>query len=304
MVEIMVAMGVLTLLLTLAVTHYGEMQADAQHKAALAELDAVRTDIHRYQIERRCEYTARTPPPGENLQDRRDPWFAPFRVDPARHLIWSIGPNGQDEQGQGDDISTPYDAYAFSELHPPQNFRAADHGPDWVELTWQTVRFQGGIQGYNIFRRASVASSDFTTVPINPSLLPDSSEPKYRDVGLETGKVYYYALEVLGRDGTRVTAPAPVGFQIPLTAPPRLTVTPATVTAAPGQAVQFTLVAAGYGSPVRQIKFDGKTYDVNASTKTLVVSRTWNMAGTDHLTAEAFDADNRRATVDVEVTVK
>lgn len=304
MVEIMMAMGVLTLLLTVAVTHYSDMQADAQQKACLSELDAVKNDIQRYQLERRAEYTARTPPPAENLQDRRDPWFAAFRVDPARHLIWSIGPDGKDDQGGGDDVTTSYDAYAFAELHPPQGFRAIDQGPSWVELGWQPVKFQGGVQGYNVFRRESVAASDFSTRPINDALLPDSSEPKYRDEGLEPGKVYYYALEVVGRDGTRVTAPAPLGFQIPLTAPPRLTVTPAVVAVAPNQVVQFTIVAAGYGAPVRQIKFDGKTYDCDNSSKTLVISRSWNLPGTERLSAEAFDADNRRAVVDVQVTVK
>ena len=304
MVEIMMSLGVLALLMSVAVTQYGAMQQEALHKAALAELDAIKNDIQRYQLERRCDYPARTPPPGENLQDRRDPWFAPFHVDPARHLIYSCGPDGHDDQGQGDDVATSYDAYAFAELHPALGFRVADHGSDWVELTWQPVRYQPGIQGYNVYRRESAGASDFTTVPLNPALIPDSSEPKYRDEGVQPAKVYYYALEVIARDNTRATSPSPVGFQIPQAAPPRLTVTPSNLTISAGQTAQFTIIASAYGSPLRQLKFDGQTFDVDAGEKTLVLSHTFTTAGPQRLTAEAYDADNRRSAVDVAIEVK
>lgn len=298
------ALGIFAMLITLAVTQYGEMQADALHKTAVSELEAIKNDIHRYQLERRSEFMSRTPPPGENMQDRRDPWFSPYHVDPARHLIWSAGQDGKDDAGGGDDVFTSYEAYAFSELHPPQSFRVAQSGPDWAELTWQPVSYKAGVDGYNVYRRESVSASEFTTVPQNPALLPETPEPKFRDEGLTPGKVYYYALEVVAHDGTRVTAPAPVGFQIPLAAPPRLTVTPAQVTVEAGQSVQFTIVAAGYGSPIRQIRFAGQTYEVNAGEKTLTVSRSWSRPGAERLSAEAYDADSRRAVVDVLVEVK
>lgn len=299
------ALGILTLLMAVTVTCYTDMQADALHRAALSELDAIRTDIHRYQLERHTDYPLAVPPAGADAQDRRDPWFRPFRLDPARHLVYSMGPDGKDDRGAGDDVTMTYEAHAATELRPPQGLRVAEHGADWVELRWRAVTYKPGISGYNVFRRESVGSSDFTTVPCNaPALLPDSPEPKYRDEGLSAGKVYYYALEVVGQDGTHIIAPAPLGFQIPLTAPPRLSVTPAQVTVSPNQATQFTVVATGYGSPVRQVKFDGETFEVNAGSRTVVVSRAFGQTGTQKLLAEAFDADGRKAQVDVLVEVR
>lgn len=299
------ALGILALLLSVTVTYYTDMQADALGRATVAELDAIKNDIHRYQLERRSEYQARLPPPGAGSRDRRDAWSRAFRVDPVRRLIYSVGPDGHDDLAAGDDISMTYDAYAFSELHPPPGFRVAEHGADWVELAWQPVKYQGGVAGYNVYRRESVSSSEFTTVPQNRAgLVPDASEPKYRDEGLEAGRVYYYALEAVALDGTRVSAPAPLGFQIPLAAPPRLVVTPAQITVGPDQATQFTLVATGYGSPIRQVRFDGETFEVNAGTRTILVTRTWAQAGSWRLQAEAFDADGRRAQVEVRVEVR
>lgn len=304
MVEIMIAMGIMVLLATLTVSIFGEFQAEALEKAAQSELDAIRSDIHRYQMERRTDYTLKTAPLGANSQDRRDPWQMPYRVDPALRIVYSVGPDGKDDRGDGDDIRLPFDGYQFSELHAPTGFRAAEHGVDWVDLSWAPVRYQGGVSGYNVFRRESVASTEFTTVPQNPALLPDSPEPRFRDAGLSPGLVYYYALEVVAKDGTRITAPAPLGFQIPLTAPPRLVVSPTQQVLAVDQTGSFTLQATGYGASLRTITFDGQAFDVSGGSKTLVMTRKFSQPGTQRLVAEAFDVDGRKAQVEAVVEVR
>ncbi len=45
-----------------------------------------------------------------NRKGLRDQWGRPWRISPGRHNphlldIYSVGPNGRDEQGRGDDIS-------------------------------------------------------------------------------------------------------------------------------------------------------------------------------------------------------
>ena len=215
MVEIVLALGILTLLVTITLTYYSDMQVTAQHQAAQSELDAIKNDIHRQQLERRTAYTSRIPPPGRDMQDHRDPWGQAFIVDPEKHVIYSIGPNGQDDHGTGDDITMAFDAYAFNELAPPAGFRAAEHGVDWVQLAWNPVTYAPGVAGYNVYRRESEAASAFTTVPLNAYPIPDSLTPNYRDETISAGRVYYYSLEVLTRDGQRTSVHSPLGFTIP-----------------------------------------------------------------------------------------
>src|ERR1051325_7881653 len=94
MVEVMMSMGILTLLITLTVAYYGDMRSDTQVHAARAELDQIRNEIQRYQMEHRSDYPLGTIPQDGEGQQRKDPWGQPYLIDPARHLLWSCGPNG------------------------------------------------------------------------------------------------------------------------------------------------------------------------------------------------------------------
>ena len=305
MVEIMMAMGILLLMLTLTVTYYGDMQADAQRDAAKAELDAIKGDIHRYQLEKRCDYPLRTPPAAQSQEgpERTDPWGVAYRVDPDRHVIWSCGPNGRDENGAGDDVVMTYEDFGADALKPPSGVHVSSFGPGWAEISWNRVKYKSGVAGYNVYRRESVSASAFTTVPQNAVVIPDSDSPHWHDEGLAVGLVYYYSVEVVTADGARLPARTPLGFQIPIAGPPQVSVTPANVSAAVGQTVSFAITASGVGSAIKSITFDSTIFEVNDGTRTVMATRTFNTPGPSTLTATAVDAAGRAARYDVPVQV-
>jgi type II secretory pathway pseudopilin PulG len=304
MIEVMMALVIVLLLVSLSVVHYESMTDEAQEHAARGELDVLRNEIRRLQLERRAEYALELPPRDDQGRDRRDPWAQLYRVDPAKHIVYSIGPDGRDDRGEGDDLSLKFDAYASIELKPPTGFKVAEHAGDWVRLTWNAVQYQGGVKGYNVFRRASAAATEFTTPPQNAELVPATETPEFRDEGLAPGEVYYYALEVVANDGTSVRAPAPLGFQIALEGPPRLSIAPARGSVDPDRNVTFNISAAGAGAPLSGMAFDGQTWAVDAVEKTVTANRRWRVPGTYTLSGEATDAKGRKTSMEVQVEVR
>lgn len=305
MVEVMMAMTIVLLLVTIGLVQYGGMNAEAQEHAARADLDVLRGEIRRSQLERRADYDLTVPPRDSAGKDLADPWGHPYVVAPARHRVYSIGQNGRDEGGEGDDVALGYDAYASLELKPPAGFRVAEHGADWLKLVWSPVSYEGGVEGYHIHRRSSVGESEPSTAPINPEIIPRGDAPEWRDVGLEAGQVYYYALEVVAKDGQRARTRSMLGFQIPLEGPPRLAISPGPrVTTDLERNVAFTVTAGGAGAPLSRLTFDRESFDLDAVEKTVTVSRRWAVPGTFTLAAEVVDARGRKTAMDVTVEVR
>lgn len=298
------AMAIVIILVSLTVTQYDSMSATAQEQTARSDLDTLRTEIMRHQMERRAAYTVTAPPRDKEGHERHDPWGQPYRVDPVTHQVYSFGPDGTDQRGEGDDVALRFDAYEALELRPPAGVKVREFGTDWAELAWSPVGYKGGVLGYQVFRRESSSHSDVTTTPLNPELIPPSEDPKFRDEGLESGKVYYYAVEVQAKDGTRMRSTGVTGFTIPMEASPRISVSPSSVTVQTNHTQSFTVSAAGFGSPLTSIRFDGDSYNVAEGEKTLVVTRKWAIKGVYTLTAEARDERNRQSSVTIQVEVK
>lgn len=215
MVEVILALGVVMLVAGIGIAYFRDLSEAARRQAALADLDVLRGEVHRWQVERRSAYGARVPPVPADGKAHVDPWGNPYRILLARRLVYSVGSDGVDETGSGDDVGLTYDPLAgATQVQPPIGFRVADSGPDHVRLAWNPARDPSRVLGYNVYRRESIAQSTYSTVPLNPVPMRHAESPSFTDTTVVPGQVYYYALEVVGSDGTAARASGQVGFQL------------------------------------------------------------------------------------------
>lgn len=107
MVEIAGALVISLLLASLTIRSYQGIQARAAENATLADLATIARAVETWQLTNRQTYPYHTLPRG--LGGRRtDSWGGAYRVDPQRTTVRSMGPDGQDQAGGGDDLEVEY----------------------------------------------------------------------------------------------------------------------------------------------------------------------------------------------------
>jgi len=304
LVEICMAIGILIVLSLLTVVVFDDLVGTSKERAARQDLDVIRKGVLLWQVERRSDYPHEQIPPHEGVI-AKDPWGHPYRVRPRSRIIYSAGPNGTDEQGAGDDLSTAYESYIEDELRPPPSFRVVEHGPDWLRLGWDPVRYRKGVAGYNVYRRESVGQTTYATIPIHPSPIPSTQAPQLDDTGLMPGTVYYYSLEVLGTNGERARYPGQLGYQLPAsTTVVQVSVTPSTLVLTAGSTSTFAVTARSAGGVLKTLEFDGVVHPLSSSSHTLSISKRFVTAGLFDLEVVATDESGQTGKAKVRVEVQ
>ncbi|MBI2943437.1 MAG: hypothetical protein HYY25_04485 [Candidatus Wallbacteria bacterium] len=110
-VEVILGLVILALLVSITISFYEEDASRAREDSSRARLATFSEAIKRWELEHRREYphTSLGPLVGKYIDHvGTDPWGSSFAVDPARGYVYSFGPNGSDERGDGDDARYPF----------------------------------------------------------------------------------------------------------------------------------------------------------------------------------------------------
>lgn len=97
-------LGILLLLAAVARLHLAEREEAARVAATGEVLDEV---MRRIQGDARDQRHRTTPPGGIELvviSDLADGWGRTLRVDPTKQIVYSLGADGLDQAGEGDDL--------------------------------------------------------------------------------------------------------------------------------------------------------------------------------------------------------
>ena len=128
LMEVLIVMAILVIMGALVITNFTEVFGSAKKKSAKIQLQAIGKALKLYQIDMNSYpdpnqglFALQDPPTdlastswsGPYLEKNvpADPWGNPYNYaldfdenDRQFFIIWSIGPNMQDEDGSGDDI--------------------------------------------------------------------------------------------------------------------------------------------------------------------------------------------------------
>ncbi|MBI4869315.1 MAG: hypothetical protein HY816_20440 [Candidatus Wallbacteria bacterium] len=110
-VEVILGLVILALLISITISFYEEDASRAREDSSRARLATFSEAIKRWELEHRREYphSSLGPLVGKYIDHvGTDPWGSSFAVDPARGYVYSFGPNGSDERGDGDDARYPF----------------------------------------------------------------------------------------------------------------------------------------------------------------------------------------------------
>ncbi|MBI3890990.1 MAG: hypothetical protein HY303_05620 [Candidatus Wallbacteria bacterium] len=104
-------MVILSLLVGITISFYEEDATRAREDSARARLATFADSIKRWELEHRrtYPYDSLGPLVGKYIDNvGTDPWGGAFSVDTSRGYVYSWGPNGQDDKGNGDDVRYPF----------------------------------------------------------------------------------------------------------------------------------------------------------------------------------------------------
>lgn len=123
-VEIVLGLTIMSLLVGVTVSTYGDSLSRAREQIARDEARAISQGVQRWQLENKRPYPFESIfplVPAYLRQVKKDPWGGVFRVDTNQKIVYSFGSNGLDEAGGGDDITHFYDNTGDVAPGPPAN---------------------------------------------------------------------------------------------------------------------------------------------------------------------------------------
>lgn len=123
LVEIVIGLTIMSVLVGVTVTTYSDSAQRAREQVAQDEARAIASSIQRWQLENQRPYPFKNVLPLvprylKNVSS--DPWTAQYNVDTVQKIVYSFGPDGQDDKGAGDDVSYFYDTSGDVAPGPPQ----------------------------------------------------------------------------------------------------------------------------------------------------------------------------------------
>jgi len=282
MIELVITLGVVALLASVAITQYSSYADQGRRTSVRQDLDTIRTAIAIEQTTTRRPYLRKLPPP-HLLKSRRagagestfvDPFGNPYTVDPQQCIVYSWGQNCEDEQGEGDDIALDYETVGTSAHFPaPKNLRALAGGPP-VVLTWTAVVWPQGIKGYLVERR-NQGQTDWQTLSLDP-VAPEEF-PRYSDPAPSTNGPALYRVKTVQKTTGNTSPPSSqVGWVQTQSAAPTLEISPTDPSASPGEPIRFEISARSFGAALTTLKFGPEEFPLDGSTANLQLTRTYN----------------------------
>ena len=198
-VELVIVLGLILMIVGMMIVDWSSQSSFALEEATRQDLDTIRRAIEIHQTEQRSPWRTETPPSTvvsprghSSRAPLLDRWGNPYRVDPTTHRVYSFGPNGIDERGEGDDIFLTYDAFDKATLSPPRNVRiTAANGS--IQLAWEPVGEESILAGYRIERRLD---GETTWLPLTDEPLPPSLSPSYSTHRPAAAMAFYRVIAV------------------------------------------------------------------------------------------------------------
>jgi type II secretory pathway pseudopilin PulG len=126
-VEIMIGLTIMSLLVGVTITTFGDSAQRARETIAKDESKAIASAIQRWQLENHRTYPFGSilPLVPRYLKNvTSDPWKSLYRVDSVKKIVYSFGPDGTDDEGGGDDITYFFDTTGDVAPGPPQGLVA------------------------------------------------------------------------------------------------------------------------------------------------------------------------------------
>lgn len=177
-VEVILAVTILTMLVGISVTTYSDSVAQSRRDLALQKLQHLGDAIQRWEMEKngRYPYASLRPLEGEYLRNlEADPWGSEFAIDLDGGIVYSYGPNAEDDHGGGDDIRLSFDTDRDPPPGAPSDFRAVRADVD-IRLTWvdplvnaDGSPINGDLSHYNLYMRRSRDASFILTSAAVPT---------------------------------------------------------------------------------------------------------------------------------------
>lgn len=300
MAELVITLGVVALVVSLAITFYSEYKSGALLSATRGDLDVIKKAIQAWQMEHKSSYPHLDPPVKQSHDGAAlvDPWGNPYRVLPHRALAYSFGPDGADDGGGGDDVCLEYVPMAYDNLRAPEEFRVSRQQEDRVTLSWKPVFVKNDVvEAYELQRRDSLRPQWGITRTVAGSSLD------WTDEGLSPKKTYYYRLRA--RSAGKALGPwaGPVGYRIVLSSGILLELSPTTGRFLRGTPISFLVAARGSGAALRKVTFDGSEVPIEEGRVQSTLERSFDRLGTQRLVLRAEDTLGNVETAEAEIEV-
>jgi type II secretory pathway pseudopilin PulG len=266
-VEIVLAMGIMVILTSLVFQTFRGQRKRTEEVVCKESLNRIRNAIDHWQLEWKRPWFKPLPPAGAP----EDPWTQPFRVDPRRGMIWSLGPDGKFESpDQAEDLAIAYTPFTIGPVGRPRNVRGRPALGGGFLIMWDWPEAQGTAIGFRILRSASPGGSFSevgTTAPDQPA--------EFRDMVAPAGKTMYYRVEALLGPGSTLphgAAPSkPYALTIPQSSLPGLELEAGSTEVLAGVPLLVKVTGKPRGAALAGLVFDGEAHPVGpgAFTKAL-----------------------------------
>jgi competence protein ComGC len=200
-IEVVLGLFIISTIVAISVANYSTQAEKIRQDTASSQLQTYGNAIARWQMENN-----RTTYPFNDLEPLRgkyldnigtDPWGSALKVSPGN--IYSLGPNGRDEGGTGDDMRFQYGVVLQSPPQAPSRLTCRLQGTS-VKLSWSPplrnvdgteLTTKVGTWSTEVFR--SLTDGNYTTKPLKTVAFPERS---LDDSGLTPQTSYYYTTRV------------------------------------------------------------------------------------------------------------
>lgn len=185
-VEIVIGMTIMSVLVGVTVSTYSDSAQRAREQIALDEARSISSAIQRWQLENQRPY------PFDNVlplvprflkRVGQDPWGSQYGINPANRVVYSFGPDGLDDQGEGDDVGFFFDTSGDVAPGPPQNLVVVRQGSD-IRVTFQEPTREadgselgGDLATYRVYIRSATSTQVLTFADIAKASYTAAGQP-------------------------------------------------------------------------------------------------------------------------------
>lgn len=279
-VEIVIGMAIMATLLGVTINTYQDSVSRARREVALSDAKAIANSVQRWQLDNNRPYPFDSVLPlvPQYIRNvKNDPWSGSFQIDSVRKVVYSFGPNGVDDQGQGDDIPYFFDTRADVPPGPPENVTVRLDGAD-VRVSWRppsrnsdgSLAVAGDVADYTVFIRSAQEIEPATWTANEPGapqgdgslffLRPriDIANIIYPTVPNALDQSYYFTVRARDPAGNFSPPSNQAGLFVAKTVDPRIVVfQPSSTTPGVSSAFSFFIEVADADANLARVRLNG-----------------------------------------------
>jgi prepilin-type N-terminal cleavage/methylation domain-containing protein len=199
-IEIILTVGILSLLTGIAVVSYLEYASTSQETAALQNLDTIKKAIEMTEATTRITCKGGPVSSLTNLAfsgNPMDPWGNKYHVNSDSCVVYSFGPDRIDDKGTEDDIALEYHSINGNVTTDPPLNLVADGKSGSIRLTWTHPGRNKSLETYRIEMRID-GKTEWTVLAKLPVQI--SEQPTWIDKSSHKSMIYYRVIAVYSED--------------------------------------------------------------------------------------------------------